>query len=77
MGDDLFVDSVSEHLRDSREVAIDRGCLQALRSQVVSKRMDVLGQVVGDGPGGVVGESDRSLELRKAAFTVCRLPRDE
>lgn len=35
--------------------------------------MDVLGQVVGDGPGGVVGESDEPLELRKAAFAMRRL----
>ena len=41
--------------------------------QVVSKRMNVLRQVVGDRPGGVVGEPDEPLELRKAAFTVCRL----
>ena len=41
--------------------------------QVVCKRMDVLGQVVSDRPGCVVGESDEPLKLRKAAFTVCRL----
>ena len=35
--------------------------------------MDVLGQVVSDRPGCVVGESDEPVELREAAFAMRRL----